>query len=63
MNEKNATQKAPQNAVHKEQSSGRWRALLTPLMAIVTALILGAIVIVVTDTSVYDAFREGFGAG
>ena len=63
MNEKNATQKAPQNAVHKKQSSGRWRALLTPLMAIVTALILGAIVIVVTDTSVYDAFGEGFGAG
>jgi len=59
MSEENATQKPAQ----KEKSHNRWRALLTPLMAIVTALILGAVVIVVTDTSVYDAFREGFGAG
>ncbi len=59
MSEKNTTQGKAQ----KRRSRGRWRALLTPLMAIVTALILGAVVIVVTDTSVYDAFGEGFGAG
>ena len=59
MSKKNAAQKATQ----QHQSHSRWRVLLTPLMAIVTALILGAVVIVVTDTSVYDAFREGFGAG
>ena len=59
MSEHNATQKT----VQKRRSRNRWRSLLTPLMAIVTALILGAVVIVVTDTSVYDAFGEGFGAG
>lgn len=38
----------------------RLRTLLVPLLAIVTALIIGALVIVFTDTSVYAAFEEGF---
>lgn len=63
MSEKNATQKTAKDKAQTRHSRGRWRTLLTPLMAIVTALILGAVVIVVTDTSVYDAFGEGFGAG
>ncbi|MBN2007610.1 MAG: ABC transporter permease, partial [Anaerolineae bacterium] len=63
MSENNAAQNAPQKEAQKRRSRGRWRSLLTPFMAIVTALILGAVVIVVTDTSVYDAFGEGFGAG
>jgi general nucleoside transport system permease protein len=59
MSKENVTPKPGQ----KENPRSRWRTLLTPLMAIVTALILGAVVIAVTDTSVYDAFGEGFGAG
>ncbi|MDX9955438.1 MAG: ABC transporter permease [Anaerolineae bacterium] len=59
MSEQNAKPKKEQ----KRKSGIRWRRLLTPLMAIVTALILGAVVIVVTDTSVYEAFDRGFGAG
>jgi len=51
------------NTTQKRRAGSRWRTLLTPVMAIVTALILGAVVIVVTDTSVYDAFQRGFGAG
>lgn len=63
MSEKNAPPKATQKAPQKRRSGNRWRTLLTPIMAIVTALILGAVVIIVTDTSVYDAFERGFGAG
>ncbi len=63
MSEKKAPSKAPQKTRQKRRSGNRWRALLTPVMAIVTALILGAVVIIVTDTSVYDAFERGFGAG
>lgn len=63
MSEKNATPKATQKASRQRRSGNRWRTLLTPVMAIVTALILGAVVIVLTDTSVYDAFEQGIGAG
>lgn len=44
----------------------RFRGLgsfMIPLLAIVTALIIGAIVIIVTDESVYAAFGDGFGQG
>jgi len=41
----------------------RWRSLLVPFLAIVTALIIGAVVIIATDASVYEAFGEGFGRG
>ncbi|HDQ35180.1 MAG TPA: ABC transporter permease [Chloroflexi bacterium] len=37
--------------------------MLIPLLAIVTALVLGAIVIIATDVTVADAFGEGIGAG
>ncbi len=63
MSEKNATPKTTKDKKPARRFRERWRALLTPLMAIVTALILGAVVIVVTDTSVYEAFEEGFGVG
>ena len=36
---------------------------LIPLLAIVTALIIGALVIIFTDQTVYEAFNEGVGAG
>ncbi len=40
------------------------QSLGLPLLAVVTALLIGALVIIFTDNSVYDAFREGgFGAG
>jgi len=40
-----------------------WRSLLVPLLAIVTAFIIGALVIVFTDESVHEAFRENVGRG
>ena len=43
----------------KSGSSERFRSLLIPFLAIVTALIIGALVIVFTDESVYQAFGEG----
>ncbi len=39
------------------------RALLIPLLAVFTALVIGALLIIVTDDSVIAAFREGLGAG
>ncbi|MGC9522276.1 MAG: ABC transporter permease, partial [Anaerolineae bacterium] len=39
------------------------RDLLVPALAIVTALIIGALVIIFTDESVYTAFQEGFFRG
>ncbi|MEJ5310285.1 MAG: ABC transporter permease [Anaerolineae bacterium] len=63
MSAKDATHKTAKNKMQAHRSHKRWRTLLTPLMAIVTALILGAIVIAVTDISVYEAFQQGVGAG
>lgn len=39
------------------------RDISIPLLAIITALIIGALVIVFTDESVYEAFRAGVGQG
>ncbi len=39
------------------------RTLLIPLLAVFTALIIGAVLIIITDDSVLAAFREGLGAG
>mgnify|MGYP006295644471 CR=1 FL=1 len=41
----------------------RLRSLLVPFLAIVTALIIGALVIIFTDEAVYEAFQEGFFPG
>ncbi|RME70260.1 MAG: ABC transporter permease [Chloroflexi bacterium] len=38
-------------------------AVLVPILAVFSALVIGAVIIVVTDAEVYAAFREGFGAG
>ena len=43
----------------KSGSPGRFRSLLIPFLAIVTALIIGALVIIFTDESVYEAFGKG----
>jgi simple sugar transport system permease protein len=42
----------------KPEQAGRLRSLIVPGLAIVTALIIGALVIVFTDESVYEAFQE-----
>ncbi len=48
----------------KEEKAGSWyQSLLVPVLAIVTALIIGALVIAFTDDSVYAAFDRGIGAG
>ncbi|MFO7742406.1 MAG: BMP family ABC transporter substrate-binding protein [Anaerolineae bacterium] len=40
-----------------------WRAVLLPLLAVVTALIIGAVFIGAFDPVVWEAFGEGIGAG
>jgi simple sugar transport system permease protein len=41
-----------------------WDTLLVPILAVFTALVIGAIIIVVTDAAVYQAFSQaGLGAG
>lgn len=48
------------------QPAGRrrvWQSLLIPVLAIVTGLILGGVIIVLTTEDVYAAFRQSFGAG
>ncbi len=47
----------------EQRRSGWLRQLLVPLLAIVTALILGALIIAFTDESVFQAFGDGFGRG
>lgn len=50
---------------HEERRGCRalLRSILVPLLAIVTALVIGAIVIIVTDDSVYEAFGAGLFRG
>jgi len=52
----------PRDNTGKRRGAAR-RSLLVPLLAIVTAFIIGALVIVLTDESVYAAFRDGIGRG
>lgn len=54
----------------EDSTDSRWdqirralRSLWIPFLAIVTALIIGALVIVFTDESVYEALGEGVGQG
>lgn len=51
----------------KEKKNGKRRsvgqALLVPVLAVFSGLVLGAILIVLTDTAVYDAFSRSFGEG
>ena len=54
------------NEPEQETSSGkstRWQTYGIPLLAILTGLILGAILIVLTSTDVYDAFGQSIGQG
>ncbi len=68
--------KAPERALGEEadrvrgrlprggrRTRGRLRSLVIPFLAIVTALIIGALVIVFTDETVYAAFGDGVGRG
>jgi simple sugar transport system permease protein len=41
----------------------RLQRVVVPLLAIVTALIIGGLIIVFTDDTVYQAFDKGFGSG
>ncbi|MFQ5612019.1 MAG: ABC transporter permease [Anaerolineae bacterium] len=40
-----------------------WDILLIPILAVFSALVIGALFIAFTDAEVYAAFREGFGRG
>jgi general nucleoside transport system permease protein len=58
-----SAEETPKALSTEETRSGcrsRFRTLLVPLLAIVTALVIGAFVIVFTDNSVYEAFGQGF---
>lgn len=59
------TEETPKALSEQAESRRQLRAgdLLVPALAIVTALIIGALVIVFTDESVYEAFGEGLGRG
>ncbi len=56
------TETAPRDKAHKRRDAA-WRSLLVPLLAIVTAFVIGGLVIVLTDESVYAAYRDGIGRG
>jgi len=49
--------------ISQTKSRRRSQSVLVPLLAIVTALIIGALVIIFTDDTVYVAFGEGFFKG
>lgn len=46
-----------------DRKRSSWQAIGVPLLAILTGLILGAILIAATSTRVYDAFGKSFGSG
>lgn len=56
-----------QHTIQKNEKGGfRWqslRGLLIPALAVVTGLIIGAILIALTSESVYAGFGQSFGAG
>jgi len=50
-------------AAEQQGRQRRRRGMMVPLLAIATALVAGALVIVFTDSTVYAAFGEGIGQG
>ncbi len=65
---KDVVGKIIQETVHASEKQNRgWRPalrkLVIPLLAVVTGLIAGAILIIITSEQVYVAFGESFGAG
>jgi len=40
-----------------------WKVIQIPILAIITGLIIGAIIIAATSETVYAAFAAGFGKG
>ncbi|MBN1249256.1 MAG: ABC transporter permease [Anaerolineae bacterium] len=60
---KDEAQASPETRKKPRRTRSALRALLVPALAIVTALIIGALVIIFTDAAVYEAFQEGFFRG
>jgi len=58
-----AAARAPQPQKQAARRSALAQTLLIPLLAVLTGLIIGAIVIVITDAKVIAAFGQGVGAG
>jgi len=54
---------APKNNKKTGKRRPFGRALVIPLLAVFSGLVLGAILIIVTDMEVYAAFGQSFGAG
>lgn len=65
MNQERGEPVTDQNAISFRSKWRRWRSsawmrtLMVPLLAILTALIIGAFFIILTDPSVYEAFGDG----
>jgi ABC-type uncharacterized transport system permease subunit len=60
----NETQKSSnEKKPRKGMARLRLRGVVVPLLAIVTALIVGGLLIILTDETVYQAFSRGFGSG
>jgi len=63
MSENNANNVSDKMKPRKGRIKLRLRGVVVPLLAIVTALIIGGLIIVLTDDTVYEAFNQGFGSG
>ncbi len=53
----------PADPDDSSRSHRLWAAIKVPLLAIITALLLSGLLVVVTDTRVYEAFGQSFAAG
>lgn len=63
MSEDNAQALSNEKNRRKGKVMLRLKGATVPLLAIVTALIIGGLLIILTDETVYRAFDEGFGSG
>ncbi|MDF1513141.1 MAG: ABC transporter permease [Anaerolineae bacterium] len=63
MSDNNAPKSLNEKKQRRIKIKLRLRGIAIPLLAILTALIIGGLIIVFTDDTVYDAFDQGFGRG
>lgn len=63
MSENTAEKTSGEKKSRKGNFRLRLRGIVVPLLAILTALIIGGLIIVLTDDAVYEAFDEGLGTG
>jgi ABC-type uncharacterized transport system permease subunit len=66
LNDKDVTEKQPKKPAAEKEKRGTgaslWQSILIPILAVFTGLVIGAIVIVVTDANVVAAYKQFFTA-